>query len=168
MIGRRLRWDFLRKEEEGATSPLVAATRADDGRNGARRGHSPQRSQGWVAKRAERSPTWTDGGELRDAASCSEREPMPQLGLEHAACPFSSGAPSLPPLALADAAAEAMDQRALAFLTSRALAAQKEQEAAAKEAEEKALVVVETAKEARMKEAKKGGGQALRRHLALW
>ena len=63
--GCRLRWDLLRKEEEGATSPLVVATRADDGRDGARRGHSPQLSEGWVARSNARRPTGTDEGELR-------------------------------------------------------------------------------------------------------
>ena len=43
----------------------MAATRADDGRYGARRGHSPQLSEGWVARSNARRPTGTDDGELR-------------------------------------------------------------------------------------------------------
>ena len=52
------------EEEEGATSPLVAATRAVDCRDGARRGHSQQLSEGWVARHDARRPTGTEDGEL--------------------------------------------------------------------------------------------------------
>ena len=55
----------LRKEEEGATSPLVAATRADDGRDGTGRSPPPLRAQGggFFARR----PTGTEDGQC----SCS-------------------------------------------------------------------------------------------------
>ena len=53
------------KRRRGATSPLVAAARAEDGRDGAHRGHSLQLSEGWVARRNAHRPTGTDDGELR-------------------------------------------------------------------------------------------------------
>ena len=46
------------------------------------------------------------------------REPVPQLGLEHAACPCSSGVPSLSPPALADAVGDAVDSATLRFASS--------------------------------------------------
>ena len=63
---------------EGVTSPLVAATRADDGRDVARRGHSPQLSELWVARRNAQRPTGTEVAELSGcAAGCSERARAP-------------------------------------------------------------------------------------------
>ena len=65
----RPRWDLLRKEEEGSTSPPVAATRADDRAHGV--GRSPE---GWVARRNAQRLTGTEVGELSGcAAGCSER-----------------------------------------------------------------------------------------------
>ena len=61
------------------------------------------------------------------------REPVPQLGLEHAACPCSSGVPSLSPPSLADAAGDAVDSATLCFLTAAAL---KLEETVRKEEEE--------------------------------
>ena len=72
--------------------------------------------------------------------------PVPQERLE-APARVSDGAPSLAPPALADAAAEAVDRRALAFLTRRALL-QREEEAAVEELEEDVEEEDESAHEA--------------------
>ena len=121
----RARWD-LRTTEEGATAPLVASTRVDDRRDGARRGHSPQLSEGWVARRNAQRPTGTEVGELRGcAAGCSER----------AGAEAVDGARSLPVLLWGAVPVFAGLGRQggrswthLRFLTAAALAARKEEE----------------------------------------
>ena len=56
------------------------------------------------------------------------QDPAPQLVSEHAACPCSSGVPSLSLPVLADRAAEAVDSSSLRFLTASALEARREEE----------------------------------------
>ena len=119
MRDRRLRAAF-RHEQLSVRMAVAAALH-----------HSAQRGAGPETYSAPRRQTTATEGEVREPYNAARsqkpplpgtrpaalREPMPQLGLEHAACPCSSGAPCLAPPALADAAAEAVDQRALVFLT---------------------------------------------------
>ena len=74
---------------------------------------------------APRGQKSASSGGVRPAAL---REPVPQLLMEHAACPCSSGVPSLSLPVLADRAAEVVDSSSLRFLTANALEPRREEE----------------------------------------
>ena len=101
----------------------MASTRADDGRYGARRGHSPQLSEGWVANGYAQRPTGTDDGELSWCAPWRP-EGAKTVTVGYVAAP----GPLLCTPMLADTAAEAVDARTVQYLLKAALVLKEKEE----------------------------------------
>ena len=119
------------RRRRGATSPLVAATRADGGRHGARRGHSPQLSEGWVARHDARRPTGTEDGELSWCAPWRPEGARGALGGSPRSVTWLPRVLSL--LSPVLAGDDGVDRTALSFLVRRAVEDRKRE----KEEEEK-------------------------------
>ena len=121
----------------------MASTRADDRRDGARRGHSPQLSEGWVARHDARRPTGTEDGELSWCAPWRPEGARGALGGSHGR---SRGCPRVPLLAVPVlAGGDGVDRTALSFLVRRAVEDRK------KEKEEKEKEKARKKKEAQEK-----------------
>ena len=106
----------------------MASTRADDRRDGGRRGRSPQLSEGWVARHDARRPTGTEDGEL---SWCAPWRPEGARGALLAVPVLAGG--------------DGVDRTALSFLVRRAVEDRK------KEMEEKEKEKARKKKEAQEK-----------------